>query len=321
LFYEEIGRKAGDAIAARRAGIPPLRGSRVNWKFVRAGGATNLYKARLVDADLSGANLSSANLQKANLRGAVLQSTVLSNVDLRDTNGLNACNHRGPSLIGLDTFAKSNGKIPNEFLRGCGLADWEIELAGLYRPDLTIDYATGIAYRIAQLRPADPSKFYSSFISYSHADKPFARRLYDRLQSRGIRCWLDEKQLRPGDDIYQQIDRGIHLWDKVLLCCSEHSLKPGSWVDKEIVVALQKEDELTRQRGEKVLALIPLNLDGYLFSDSWKSGYRAEIRRRVAADFTGWKNSGRKFEAQVDNVVRALRADDSGRENPPESRL
>jgi hypothetical protein len=36
---------------------------------------------------------------------------------------------------------------------------------------------------------------------------------------------------------------------------------------------------ITRRRGEKVRALIPLNLDGYLFSDNWKSGYRAEIRR------------------------------------------
>ena len=41
------------------------------------------------------------------------------------------------------------------------------------------------------------------------------------LQSGGIRCWLDERQLLPGDDIYDMVDRGIRLWDKVLLCCSE----------------------------------------------------------------------------------------------------
>ena len=28
----------------------------------------------------------------------------------------------------------------------------------------------------------------------------------------------------PGDDIYEQVERGIRLWDKVLLCCSRHSL-------------------------------------------------------------------------------------------------
>jgi hypothetical protein len=29
-------------------------------------------------------------------------------------------------------------------------------------------------------------------------DKLFARRLHDTLQGRGIRCWLDEKQMLPG---------------------------------------------------------------------------------------------------------------------------
>jgi hypothetical protein len=73
----------------------------------------------------------------------------------------------------------------------------------------------------------DPIQFYLCFISYNHTDKAFARRLYDALQGRGIRCWLDEKQLLPGDDIYDQVDRGIRLWDKVLLCCSKASLT--SW--------------------------------------------------------------------------------------------
>ena len=70
-------------------------------------------------------------------------------------------------------------------------------------------------------------EFYSCFISYSHAEKPFAYRLHDTLQSRGIRCWLDEHQVLPGDDIYDQVDRGIRLWDKVLLCCSKESLTTG----------------------------------------------------------------------------------------------
>src|ERR1039457_224253 len=47
-------------------------------------------------------------------------------------------------------------------------------------------------------------EFYSCFISYSHAEKPFAYRLHDTLQSRGIRCWLDEHQVLPGDAITTQ---------------------------------------------------------------------------------------------------------------------
>ena len=49
---------------------------------------------------------------------------------------------------------------------------------------------------------------FDAFISYSHEDKVFARELHGHLQARGIRCWLDEKQLLPGDNIYGKVEEG-----------------------------------------------------------------------------------------------------------------
>ncbi len=273
---------------------------------------TNLAGADLKRVDLSGSTLKKANLQVADFRNTNLTGTDLTEADfngikfggttfgktlLMDTIGLENSYHFYPSTIDHRTLEIS-GQLPGVFLRGCGL------------PDVYIDFLSSLLNQ--------PIQFYSCFISYNHEDKIFARRLHDQLQGKGIRCWLDEHQLLPGDDIHEQVDRGIKLWDKVLLCCSESSLTSW-WVDKEINTAFQKEQKLMKERKEKILSLIPLNLDGHLFR--WENGKADEVKSRMAADFTGWEKDNDKFEAAFDKIVKALSTDNLGREPAPKSKL
>jgi uncharacterized protein YjbI with pentapeptide repeats len=263
--------------------------------------SANLSNATLVGVDLSGANLQHANLSEARLmstnltaanleftefKGSRFCSTNLGNVDLSQSKSLETVQHIGPSTLGIDTLLNSKGRIPTIFLRGCGLPDDFIA----FLPSFT----------------NQPFEYYTCFISYSSADKQFARQLHDRLQGKGIRCWLDEKELVPGQKLYDGIESGIRLRDKVLLCCSKHSL--GSWwVDNEISIALGKEREHLQQQGKENLSIIPLNPDDHLFGSEWTAGYRQQIRDRVAANFTTWKSDADEFERQLERVIKALK--------------
>jgi hypothetical protein len=245
------------------------------------------------------AHLQRVTLTDANFTGAKFAWTTIADTNLSSATGLELTQHSGPSTIGIDTLYRSDGNIPEVFLRGAGI------------PEHFITYAPSLGSR--------PIQFYSCFISYSHADQSFARRLHDALQGLGIRCWLDEHQILPGDNIYEQVDQGIRLWDKVLLCASEASLTSW-WVDNEINTVLAKERQLLKERGEKVLSLIPLKLDDYLF-EGWKDGKAELVRSRLAADFTGWSCDNQKFETHFEHLVKALRADAGRRELPPPAKL
>lgn len=275
---------------------------------------TDLRQSALSQANLGGAELRRAALSGAEFDRCAIGWTVLADLDLTEVRNLETVQHIAPCTVGTDTLRRSKGRIPEVFLRGCGLSDWEIALARMFADGLTPQQVTTLGYDVINARNGSPQLFYSAFISYSHEDRPFARKLHDAIQAKGIRCWLDEHQLLPGDDIYDGVDRGIRQWDKVLLCASKNSLTSW-WVDNEISSAFAKEAQLMKERGTKVMSLIPLNLDGFLFE--WQSGKAHQVKTRLAADFTGWESDQARFDAELEKLIRAMRADGGGRELPP----
>ena len=179
------------------------------------------------------------------------------------------------------------------------------------------DEAIGILRHLVgvdrSLLDATVGDYFSCFISYGHVDHIFADRLYDELQGRGVGCWLDEHDMKPGDRILDVVNDAIRLHDKILLCCSETSLNSW-WVKDEI----RKAQERERREGRDII--IPLMVDRYLL-DGWEDGLAVDLRSRLAADFTGWETDNAKFEEQFERVVRALRVDETAREKAPDPKL
>jgi hypothetical protein len=237
----------------------------------------DLSRANLSDADLSG-----ADLREADLSEAMLSRTAFGDVDLREVKGLDNVDHLGPSTIGIDTIYRSEGRIPESFLRKAGVPNSFIE----YMLSLTI-------------KPID---YYTCFISYSSQDEPFAKRLYVDLQSNGVRCWFAPEDMKIGDNIHIRIDESIRLYDKLLLVLSENSLA-SSWVEREVAAAFEKE----QQQSQRVL--FPIRLDEAVMQTS--QAWAADIRRRKhIGDFTNWKQHD-NYQQAFERLLRDLKAEAS----------
>jgi hypothetical protein len=90
--------------------------------------------------------------------------------------GFEPVKHEGPSTVGGDTLLKSRGDISPAFLRGCGLSDWQIASAKLYRPDLTNEEIGDILYRVHDLRASRPLQISSLFYRKDGGATGFAQK-------------------------------------------------------------------------------------------------------------------------------------------------
>ncbi len=225
----------------------------------------DLYATLLTSADLTNADLTRTNLQEtyfgdANFNTTIVGWTIFGNVDLHQVKGLDTVVHRGPSTVGIDTIARSQGNIPEIFLRGAGI------------PDSFISYAKSLI--------GQSIEYYTCFISYSSRDQDFAERLYSDLQNHGVRCWFAPENMKIGDKIRPRIDEAIHLQDKLLLLLSDHAIA-SAWVEDEVEAAMEKENQQQRE------VLFPVRLDESVMQTT--QPWAAKLRRmRHIGDFTHW---------------------------------
>jgi hypothetical protein len=255
----------------------------------------DLFRARLSEADLTeadlaeadfseaslvGTNFAGANIAGTDLTGTMLGWTIFGDVDLSSVRGLETARHRAPSIIGIDTLYRSQGNIPDAFLRGAGV------------PEDMITYMKSLVGR--------PFEYYSRFISYSSHDEALAQRLRADLRDKNVRCWFAPEDLKTGDDLRSVIDASIHRHDRLLLILSEHFVQ-SLWVQKEVETAFEKESM------ENCIVLFPIRIDEAVMQSG--VGWAADIhRQRHIRDFRQWKNHD-VYQKAFQQLLRDLKAD------------
>lgn len=268
-----------------------------------------LIGADLSEVDLSGADLSGADLiytvfrnaivSEADFGSALLVGTLFADCDLSDAKNLDKAEHRAPSTIGIDTILRSGGNIPEEFLRGAGV------------PETFITYARSLI--------GQPLQFYTCFISYASEDQSFANRLHADLRDRGVRCWYYPESSTWGRRVWEDIDRGIRVYDKLVIICSKDSLHNPN-VLKEIGRALRKEETIAKEnqrrkqemseKGEEPTlrdqdVLFPVMIDNYVL-EGWDHYLKDDVTSRTIGDFRGWDKNTKKYEGSLNRLLNAL---------------
>ncbi|MBI4683800.1 MAG: toll/interleukin-1 receptor domain-containing protein [Nitrospirae bacterium] len=257
----------------------------------------NLSNANLCGSDISGANLAHAIVKGTEFADGWVGSTTFLNVDLGSARGLDSLKHFAPSIIGVDTLYLSADKIPEGFLRGCGLNDWQIEVTKLNNPDLSPEKLNDIIDRVKRVRSSYPIQQKNLFISYSHADADFVETLEAHLKSNHILYWRDIHDATAGP-LNQVIDRAMRRNPTVLLILSRNSIN-SDWVEYEAQTARELEKELDRH------VLCPIALDDSWKDSRWSAVLRSQIKKYNILDFSSWKTH-QTFLEQFDRLIGGL---------------
>lgn len=150
---------------------------------------------------------------------------------------------------------------------------------------------------------AMPEEFkYDVFFSYSTKDKEKVHRLYDRLVKDGVRVWLDDKELLPGDVIIFKCLDGVQNSRRLFLFVSRDSM--GS----EYVI---QEMDMMRARdpsGRKRL-IVPIRLDDVDLEDSVKKLFYLVWRTESEEEYAPIPETAKDQNGSSDTPIQSTKTD------------
>jgi small GTP-binding protein len=119
---------------------------------------------------------------------------------------------------------------------------------------------------------------YDVFLSHNSEDKPRVRELAEELRDAGLRVWLDDWVIKPGDDIYLSVERGLEAARVQVLCLSPAALG-SKWVE------LERSTVLFRDPGNAGRRFVPLLLEECKLPDALRRYKYVDYRLKTKAAF------------------------------------
>ena len=136
------------------------------------------------------------------------------------------------------------------------------------------------------------------FLCHNTSDKPFVRKLAQRLGQAGAHVWVDEAEINVGDSLTEKIGSAIEHADYLGAVLSQKAIN-SSWVQRELAIAIQKELK------EKHVVVLPFLLE--------QVALPAFLSDKCYADFSDPDN----FESSFIRVLKSLGLEENGiQENP-----
>jgi hypothetical protein len=157
------------------------------------------------------------------------------------------------------------------------------------------------------------------FLSHNSKDKPRVRKLAERLRAAGLRVWFDEWIIKPGDDIYLAVKRGLEETRVLVLCLSPAALG-SDWVTLELSTALFRDPTNVGRRFVQLLLAdckIPDALRLYKYVD-FRSEAETAFEELLASCRINPNEQGREPKSETNGWLGSrVEGEPGGHSKPP----